>query len=126
MAKCPLCEGSIPIKDVRFRLKTLRLCRPAKVLKTIDDIFEEVSNYWTVNDVAKAGFLADIENVDGDIIVETIRKFKSKGGIQRGFGLRYLSGMIKNESERIAIRKEYDRKNLDRIPPKLKDNNEKY
>ena len=121
MAKCPLCEGSIPIKDVRFRLKSLRLCRPAKVLSVVDSTFEDMSRYWTINDVAKAGFLADIEKVDGDIIIETIRKFNSKGGIQRGFGLRYLCGMIKNENERIAIRKEYDRKNLDRIPPKLKE-----
>ena len=124
MAKCPLCEGSIPIKDVRFRLKSLRLCRPAKVLSVIDSTFEEVSKHWTVNDVAKAGFLADIESIDGQIIIDTIRKFNNKGGIQRGFGLRYLSGMIKNESQRISIRKEYERKNLDRIPPKLKNDYE--
>ena len=123
MAKCPLCDGSISKKNVKFRLNSLRLSRPPKVLESIDSIFEELSQHWAIDDIVKAGFLADIEQVQGDIVLESIRKFKNKGGVQQGFNIKYLAGIIKNEGKRAVLRKEWERKNLDRIPPKLKDNN---
>ena len=123
MAKCPLCDGTISKKNVKFRLNSLRLFRPPKVLESIDSIFEELSQHWAIDDIVKAGFLADIEQVQGDIVLESIRKFKNKGGVQQGFNIKYLAGIIKNEGKRAVLRKEWERKNLDRIPPKLKDNN---
>lgn len=123
MAKCPLCDGTISKKNVKFRLNSLRLSRPPKVLESIDSIFEELSQHWAIDDIVKAGFLADIEQVQGDIVLESIRKFKNKGGVQQGFNIKYLAGIIKNEGKRAVLRKEWERKNLDRIPPKLKDNN---
>ena len=36
----------------------------------------------------------------------------------RGYGLKYLIGMIKNENSAYGLKKEYERKSLDRIPPK--------
>ena len=123
MAKCPLCDGTISKKNVKFRLNSLRLSRPPKVLESIDSIFEELSQHWAIDDIVKAGFLADIEQVQGDIVLESIRKFKNKGGVQQGFNIKYIAGIIKNEGKRAVLRKEWERKNLDRIPPKLKDNN---
>ncbi len=126
VAKCPLCNNNILKKDVRFRLESLRLMRPPKVLEYIDSILDKFSKHWDVDDIVKTGFLADIEKVEDEIVMESIRKFDSKGGIQKGFGVKYLAGMIKNESKRILLRREYERKKLDRIPPKLKDINEEY
>jgi hypothetical protein len=84
-----------------------------------------MSKYWKIEDVIVASFLADIESIDNNIIIESINRFEKISGIDKGYGLKYLAGMIKNESKRVAIREEYERKNLDRIPPKLKDINEK-
>jgi hypothetical protein len=83
-----------------------------------------MSRYWKIDEVLEASFLADIDGVNNNVIIESIKRFDSRGSLQKGYGLKYLAGMIKNESKRIAIREEYERKNLDRLPPKLKDMNE--
>ena len=121
MPKCPLCDSNITAKKAGIRLKSLRLSRPSKVLHLIDNQIKKMSRYWKIDEVLEASFLADIDGVNNNVIIESIKRFDSRGSIQKGYGLKYLSGMIKNESKRIAIREEYERKNLDRIPPKLKD-----
>ena len=126
MAKCPLCKGSIAKKDVSIRLKSLRLARSKRVLGLIDDVMSALSKHWTIHDVDVAGFLADIESIDDDIVIESIYKFKKKGGVEQGFNIKYLAGIIKNESKRYRLRQDYERRALDRIPPKLKDNDEEY
>ena len=80
-----------------------------------------LSKHWAIHDVDVAGFLADIENIDDSIITESVYKFKKKGGIEQGFNIRYLAGIIKNESKRVSLRQEYEKRTLDRIPPKLED-----
>ncbi len=124
MSKCPLCSGKISKKNVTLRLRSLRLARSVNILKEIDNIIIELSKHWAIHDVDVAGFLADIEKIDDNIIIESISKFKKKGGIEQGFNIRYLAGIIKNESKRYRLRQEYERRSLDRIPPKLKDNHE--
>ena len=125
MPKCPLCDSNITAKKAGIRLKSLRLSRPSKVLNLIDDQIKKMSRYWEIDEVLEASFLADIDGVNNNVIIESIKRFDSRGSLQKGYGLKYLAGMIKNESKRIAIREEYERKNLDRLPPKLKDMNEK-
>lgn len=124
MPKCPLCDSNITAKKAGIRLKSLRLSRPNKVLNLIDDQIKKMSRYWKIDEVLEASFLADIDGVSNNVIIESIKRFDSRGSLQKGYGLKYLAGMIKNESKRIAIREEYERKNLDRLPPKLKDMNE--
>lgn len=121
MPKCPLCDSNITAKKAGIRLKSLRLSRPSKVLNLIDNQIKKMSRYWKIDEVIEAGFLADIDGVDNNVIIESIKRFDGRGSLQKGYGLKYLAGMIKNESKRIAIREEYERKNLDRLPPKLKD-----
>ena len=121
MPKCPLCDSNITAKKAGIRLKSLRLSRPNKVLNLIDDQIKKMSRYWKIDEVLEASFLADIDGVNNNVIIESIKRFDSRGSLQKGYGLKYLAGMIKNESKRIAIREEYERKNLDRLPPKLKD-----
>ena len=121
MPKCPLCDSNVTAKKAGIRLKSLRLSRPSKVLHLIDDQIKKMSRYWKIDEVLEASFLADIDGVDNNVIIESIKRFDGRGSLQKGYGLKYLAGMIKNESKRIAIREEYERKNLDRLPPKLKD-----
>ena len=121
MPKCPLCDSNITAKKAGIRLKSLRLSRPSKVLNLIDDQIKKMSRYWKIDEVLEASFLADIDGVNNNVIIESIKRFDSRGSLQKGYGLKYLAGMIKNESKRIAIREEYERKNLDRLPPKQKD-----
>ena len=126
MAKCPLCSGKILKKDVSIRLKSLRLSRSPKILREIDSIVKDLSTHWTMDDVQVAGFLADIQNIEDAIVSESIAKFKKKNGVEQGFNIKYLASIIKNDNKRYGLRQEYERKNLDRIPPKLKDENEEY
>ena len=126
MAKCPLCSGKILKKDVSIRLKSLRLSRSPKILREIDSIVKDLSTHWTMDDVQVAGFLADIQNIEDAIVSESIAKFKKKNGVEQGFNIKYLASIIKNDNNRYGLRQEYERKNLDRIPPKLKDENEEY
>ena len=126
MAKCPLCSGKILKKDVSIRLKSLRLSRSPKILREIDSIVKDLSAHWTMDDVQVAGFLADIQNIEDAIVSESIAKFKKKNGVEQGFNIKYLASIIKNDNNRYGLRQEYERKNLDRIPPKLKDENEEY
>jgi|TARA_R100000329_G_scaffold147998_1_gene136257 hypothetical protein len=126
VAKCPLCSGKIPKKDVSIRLKTLRLARSPRILKIIDSVVSSLSRHWIIHDIDVAGFLAEIEKINDNIIIESINRFKKKGGIEQGFNLKYLTGIIKNESKRYKLREEYERRSLDRIPPKLKDSDEQY
>ena len=126
VAKCPLCSGKILKKDVSIRLKSLRLSRSPKILREIDSIVKDLSVHWTMDDVQVAGFLADIQNIEDTIISESIAKFKKKNGVEQGFGVKYLASIIKNDNKRYGLRQEYERKNLDRIPPKLKEENEEY
>jgi len=126
VAKCPLCSGKILKKDVSIRLKSLRLSRSPKILREIDSIVKDLSAHWTMDDVQVAGFLADIQNIEDAIVSESIAKFKKKNGVEQGFNIKYLASIIKNDNNRYGLRQEYERKNLDRIPPKLKDENEEY
>ena len=126
MAKCPLCSGKILKKDVSIRLKSLRLARSPRVLKLIDEVIVSLSKHWTIHDVDVAGFLSEIERINDNIVMESIHRFKKKGGVEQGFNLKYLTGIIKNESKRFKLREEYERKSLDRIPPKLREINEEH
>lgn len=126
VAKCPLCEGKILKKDVSIRLQSLRLSRSPNTLKEIDSIVNDLSKHWTIDDIHVAGFLADIGNIDDSIVLDSIKKFKKKNGVEQGFNIKYLAGIIKNENKRYRLRQDYERRSLDRIPPKLKDEDEEY
>ena len=126
VAKCPLCDGRISKKDVSIRLKSLRLSRSPSTLREIDNIVNDLSKHWAMDDVHVAGFLADIGNIDDSIVLDSIRKFKKKNGVEQGFNIKYLAGIVKNENKRYRLRKDYERRALDRIPPKLKDEDEEY
>jgi len=47
------------------------------------------------------------------------RQYLQEKLYERGYGLKYLIGMIKNENSAYGLKKQYERKSLDRIPPKV-------
>ena len=121
VAKCPLCKGTINKKDVSLSLERLRLARSPRVLEVVDKIVSNLSTHWNIQDVDICGLLTEIQGIDDNIVIESINKFAKKSGIDKGYGIRYLSAVIKNENKSYLLRQDYERKNLDRIPPKLKD-----
>tara|TARA_Y100000361_G_C10935602_1_gene226083 strand:- start:6 stop:371 length:366 start_codon:yes stop_codon:yes gene_type:complete len=121
VAKCSLCGSSVSKKNISARLESLRLSRSPKVLKIIDQTIDKLAKHWDIEDVDVAGFLSEIDKIDDNIVIESINKFNNRGGADQGYNIKYLSAIIKNENKRFAIRQEFERKTLDRIPPKLKD-----
>ena len=121
VAKCSLCGSSVSKKNISARLQSLRLSRSPKVLKIIDQTIDKLAKHWDIEDVDVAGFLSEIDKIDDNIVIESINKFNNRGGADQGYNIKYLSAIIKNENKRFAIRQEFERKTLDRIPPKLKD-----
>lgn len=121
MAKCPLCQGRINKKDVSLSLERLRLARSPRVLSSIDNIVSSLSTHWNLQDVDVCALLTEIESIEDNIVIESIRKFEKKQNVDQGFGIKYLSAVIKNENKSYMLRQDYERKSLDRVPPKLKD-----
>ena len=121
VAKCPLCKGTINKKDVSLSFERLRLARSPRLLSVVDRIVSSFSAHWNIQDVDVCGLLTEIQGIDDNIIIESINKFEKRSGIDKGYGIKYLSAVVKNENKSYLLRQEYERKNLDRMPPKLKD-----
>jgi len=121
MPKCPMCSNNMPKKEVSLRLKSLMLSVSPKTTRHIKQAFQNIEKKWTLKDTEKCAFFVRTEKVKDDIIINMIQKFNSKGYAERGYNIAYLCGMIENESKRDEFKNERERKDLDRIPPKLKD-----
>jgi len=85
----------------------------------IDDMLESVNSYHSVNDIDKFSFYSETEEIQDIVVRKMIRHYCDKKYYKQGYGLKYLTGMIKNENSAYGLKKEYERKSLDRIPPKV-------
>tara|TARA_R100001082_G_scaffold86338_1_gene52919 strand:- start:250 stop:615 length:366 start_codon:yes stop_codon:yes gene_type:complete len=121
MAKCPMCNSTMPKKKVSAKLKNLMLSVSPKLTSNIEKLFNLVSDKWNLKDTDKCAFFVKIENVDENIVMKMIQVFINKGYADRGYNIPYLCGMIEKEYKQQKFKNEYERKRLDRIPPKLKD-----
>ena len=121
MPKCPMCSNNMPKKEVSLRLKSLMLSVSPKVTKYITEAFTRIEKKWNLKDTDKCAFFVRTEKAKEEIIVNMIKTFINKGYAERGYNIAYLCGMIENESKREEFKNERERKDLDRIPPKLKD-----
>tara|TARA_R110000803_G_scaffold37481_5_gene80748 strand:+ start:1346 stop:1636 length:291 start_codon:yes stop_codon:yes gene_type:complete len=95
------------------------MSRDKITLESIDDMFENTSFYFEVADLDKYSFLSDVEDIQDIVIRKMIRQYIHEKYYKRGYGIKYLIGMIKNENSAYGLKKEYERKSLDRIPPKI-------
>ena len=121
MPKCPVCSNDMPKKEMSKKLKLLQLSVSPKLGVYIKKIFHKIEERWAIKDIEKCAFYSHIENVNENIVINMINTFIIKKLDERGCTLSYLSSMIVNESKREEFKNEYERKRLDRIPPKLKD-----
>tara|TARA_R110000787_G_scaffold246295_1_gene352053 strand:+ start:9604 stop:9828 length:225 start_codon:yes stop_codon:yes gene_type:complete len=72
-----------------------------------------------MDDLDKFSFFKNIEDVLDIVIRKSIRQYLQEKFHERGLGIKYLAGMIKNENTAYGLKEEYERKSLDRIPPKV-------
>ena len=121
MPKCPLCKNNMPKKEVSLRLKSLMLSVSPTLTKSINKVFNIIDSNWNLKDVEKCAFFARIEHIEESIVIKMINVFINKGYAEGGHSIAYLSGMIERENKQQKFKNEYERKKLDRLPPKLKD-----
>mgnify|MGYP003134790540 FL=1 len=119
MRRCPTCGSRLKHEDYTKRIEKKRLSRDKLTLESIDDMFDGTSLYFEINDLDKYSFLSETEDIQDIVIRKMIRQYIHEKFYKRGYGLKYLIGMIKNENSAYGLKKEYERKSLDRIPPKI-------
>jgi hypothetical protein len=119
MQQCPTCGSKLKKENYQKRIKKKRLSRDKITLSLIDDMFESVSLYFPMDDLDRFSFLSDVEEVTDIVVRKMIRQYNQERYYKRGYGIKYLTGMIKNENSAYGLKKEYERKSLDRIPPKV-------
>ena len=72
-----------------------------------------------MDDLDKFSFLKNVEEITDIVVRKMIRQYLQEKFYKRGYGIKYLIGMIKTENSAYGLKKEYERKSLDRIPPKV-------
>jgi len=116
--RCPTCGGRLKKEDYKKRIEKKRLSRDKLTLSIIDDMFTSISPYFPMDDLDRFSFLSEVEEIQDIVIRKMIRQFLHERYYKKGYGIKYLIGMIKNENSAYGLKKEYERKSLDRIPPK--------
>jgi hypothetical protein len=111
----------MPKKEVSLKLKSLMLSVSPTATKYIKEAFKRIENKWNLKYTEKCAFFVRTEKIKEQIVINMIKTFIDKGYAERGYNIAYLCGMIENESKREEFKNERERKDLDRIPPKLKD-----
>jgi len=117
--QCPTCGSKLKKENYQKRIEKKRLSRDKLTLSLIDSMFGSLSLHFSVDDLDRFSFLSDIEEVMDIVVRKMIRQYLQERLYERGYGLKYLIGMIKNENSAYGLKKEYERKSLDRIPPKI-------
>ena len=124
--KCPLCNSVVKKREYKNRISSMRAQRSKKTLDCIDDIISKVDSLTGLTEIEIYYFMLEMQDIQGIIIRKMSELFESRGYLEQGYGLKYLIGMIKGENSRYNLKQDYEKKTLDRIPPKLKDEDEEY
>ena len=117
--KCPTCGHRIKKEDYTKRIEKKRLSRDKVTLTLIDETTKLIKERLPLADLDIFAFFSEIDEIQDIIVRKMCRRYLQERLYERGYGLRYLTGMIKNENSAYGIKKEYERKSLDRIPPKI-------
>ena len=117
--KCPTCGHGIKKEDYTKRIEKKRLTRDKITLKLIDETTKSISENIPLDDLDIFSFFSETTEVQDIIIRKMCRQYLKEKLYERGYGLKYLIGMIKNENSVYGLKKQYERKSLDRIPPKV-------
>ena len=117
--KCPTCGHRIKKEDYTKRIEKKRLSRDKVTLTLIDETTKLIKERLPLADLDIFAFFSEIDEIQDIIVRKMCRRYLQERLYERGYGLRYLTGMIKNENSAYGLKKEYERKSLDRIPPKI-------
>lgn len=117
--RCPTCNSRIKIEDYRKRIEKKRLARDKLTLSMIDEVFDSISLHHSLSEADRFSFYSETEEIQDIVVRKMIRHYVEKQYHKQGYSLRYLIGMVKNENSAYSLKKEYERKSLDRIPPKI-------
>ena len=117
--KCPYCNKVMDIRDYKPGINNLELSRSEKTINTMKDVVASINEAMpgTVTEAQYYMLLKETSDIIGIVVRRTLQKFKEKNHAERGHGVHYLIGMIKGENSSHALREEYERKTLDRLPP---------
>jgi len=117
--KCPYCNRLMDIRDYKPGIKNLKLSRSEKTMNAIDDVVARINETMpgSVDEARYYMLLKETSNIIGIVIRKTLQKFKEKNHAERGHGIHYLISMIKGENSSHALREEYEKNTLDRLPP---------
>ena len=117
--KCPTCGHRIKKEDYTRRIEKKRLSRDKLTLELIDEATNSIKKNLPLDDLDSFAFFSEISEIQDIIVRKMCRRYLQENLLKRGFGLKYLTGMIKNENSAYGLKKEHERKSLDRIPPKI-------
>ena len=117
--KCPTCGHRIKKEDYTKRIEKKRLSRDKLTLKLIDETTKSIGENIPLDDLDIFSFFSETSEVQDIIVRKMCRQYLQERLYDRGYGLKYLIGMIKNENSAYGLKKDYERKTLDRIPPKI-------
>lgn len=117
--KCPYCNRLMDIRDYKPGIKNLKLSRSEKTMNAIDDVVARINEVMpgSVDEARYYMLLKETSDIIGIVIRKTLQKFKEKNHAERGHGIHYLISMIKGENSSHALREEYEKNTLDRLPP---------
>ena len=117
--KCPTCGHRIKKEDYTKRIEKKRLARDKITLRLIDEATKSISENIPLDDLDIFSFFSETSEVQDIIVRKMCRQYLQEKLYDRGYGLKYLIGMVKNENSAYGLKKDYERKTLDRIPPKV-------
>ena len=118
--KCPYCNKLMDVRNYKPGIKNLTLSRAVKTIEAIDDVVRIINEAMPNNIINESQYymlLKETSDIIGIVVRKSIQKFKEKNHADRGHGIHYLIGMIKGENSSHALREEYEKNTLDRLPP---------
>jgi len=120
--KCPCCGSLFNEKSFSNQIELLRMSRSKDSLERIEALLTDMNKVRKVEEIDIFYLLNEIKNVEDLIVYRMIDMFKSRGYLEQGYNVKYLVKMIVNHDEQSSLKDAYEKKTLDRLPPKLKDN----
>tara|TARA_R100000808_G_scaffold9913_1_gene26880 strand:- start:8810 stop:9187 length:378 start_codon:yes stop_codon:yes gene_type:complete len=119
--KCPLCSSTFEEKSFANQIDILKMSRSIKSLKSIEKLLIDMDNVRSVREVDIYYLLNEIKNIDDDILYRMIDMFRNRGYLEQGYNIKYFVKMVTNHDEQSSLKDTYEKKTLDRLPPKLEE-----
>ena len=119
--KCPTCGTVVKKQKYTQQIQNMRMAYSKECLNLIDYAVKEIDQYRNIDfsEVDIYGFLSQIKDCDGDMVIMAINNFIKANSPQEGKGLKYLAAIINNNNSSKTAKKRHEFVTMDRIPPKI-------